>query len=167
MSKLIELLDSLNVQCNWNTLYVGYSLKVITADEIQRFAVDFLVNDDVPVEVNELAWGIDESSMKLYLMKVVQYVERITDDDKEKRKIRLALLEHAKAECNTEELLKKIEEVYSTFDYPKEMEMLIYYMPYEPLPEDKGLSGTERILRDFDIFLSNEIRELKSDDIII
>ncbi|HLC07318.1 MAG TPA: DUF2247 family protein [Candidatus Babeliales bacterium] len=64
---------------------------------------------------------------------------------------------------NKRELLEKIAEVYADFNYPPDMEELIYYMPaknYDPSQYSQH-ENEQRLLTLFDKFLEKEKNDLK------
>ena len=66
------------------------------------------------------------------------------DSGKGMRELRYAVL--ASLDSTGQELLDKIESVYSDFDYPRDMEPFIYYMPND---NDDPTDGPEQRFREF------------------
>lgn len=162
MNKIINIMSEHNIVYNWGTIYVAYSLKFITIQEIENFAIDYLDYRNISNEINEIICGVNRLEMQMLLKIILSKTLQIYDENLEKRKLRLAVLLFIEQKYKEQSLLKKIEEVYTIFDYPTEMESLVYYMPYEN--NDNRLSGQERIIEDFKKFISSEKKAISNFD---
>ncbi len=154
MNKIINIMNKHNIVYTWGTIYIAYSLEFITIQEIESLALDYLENYDISDEINEIIWGVDRLEMRILLQTIVNKTLTVYDEDLEKRKLRLGVLLYIEEKYKEEILLRKIEEIYVVFDYPIEMNSLVYYMPYKN--NGNKLSGQERIIQDLKIFISSE-----------
>ena len=145
MKITIKMLDESDLSYSWSTIYVGISIDIIECSEISNYAIKLMSEDNYKDNefINELSWGI-EGKLKdevLREMRMNLSLENMIDDSKEWRveeqKLRYILLNNLRLTIkDNKELLEKVEEVYTDFGYPEDMESFIAYMPakdnYDP-----------------------------------
>lgn len=136
----IRMLDESCVKYNWKTLYVGVVLNMVQCTELTAYARKIMActtyNDNE--FVGELAWGVDNSLKDEILIKMLLEfnLDTLTPESlcwkEEIEKLIYTLLNYLRNTIkDDEELLCNVEEVYSDFGYPKNMDTFVRYMPVE------------------------------------
>lgn len=126
----LEIIKKNNLDCNWITLYVGRKFKIISSSDVIRFSTEYLNNHEEVKDLNiiELACNSQEDKVDDLLYDVVNNIlEFDADEDsielnEEFHKWRYCVIKEIYLKSKEdEELFKNIEEVFSLFQYPKDM----------------------------------------------
>lgn len=168
----IDMLDKSGVMYDWKTLYVGIKLNLVDYNDLTTYA-NKIMNDDTYVDnefINELTWGIDESLKNEIVVKMpLEFnFEMLTPESTnwtlEIEKLRYTILNYLRTTTETvNELLSKIEEVYSDFNYPHDMDTFIRYMPLKNtsnLSENTIENNYKCMIHDLDNFLMLEKKKI-------
>jgi len=170
MTISINMLDKSGIDYDWRTLYVGISANLIECNELTRYALKVMENNEYKDDefINELAWGIEDNLKGELLTKMVlkfnldMLIPQSTSWELEIRKLRYAILNYLNSTIDdANELLKKVEEVYADFNYPQEMEGFIAYMPVKDNVATNSIEDNiKRMVNSLDNFLIEEKKEL-------
>lgn len=163
---LLDTFKKNNLNSSWATIQVGLELELLSLDEIHTFALDF--SEDHPDLINEYIAEIifltDNRKIQDALKKVFSSLKLEFPTphtllwNKEMKKWRYCILKNITNQTqDTEELLIKIEKVYADFNYPKDMEPFIYYMPADEEVANLNPENARKVLRErLRIFLAEE-----------
>ncbi|MDY4921067.1 MAG: DUF2247 family protein [Phascolarctobacterium sp.] len=147
-----------NITPSFNLIYLGISMDVLEPKAMQDF-IYWKMEHDIPT-LDEDFDVIGSEVSKLDVLEVYQKQASIAgsaEDHKAKDILRLVLLEViSKSRYGIKKKLELIELVYSTFEYPPEMNSFIYYMPSET-----GANSPEELMDNFHSFLAKEHNRLK------
>lgn len=166
----IDMLDKSGLVYDWKTLYVGISANLIECSELSVYALKMLecketMSNDFLVE---LACNCDdyakEELLTHMILKLNLEFPNNGDDiwDIELRKLRFSILNYLNNSIQDNmKLLKIIEEVYSDFSYPEDMEDFIYYMPSKINTEIISIEeNIRRMIESFNSFMNIEKNKL-------
>lgn len=132
------------LELDWTDVYVGLSVGYIEPQEAVLWAGEYWSRhpDEENPLIHELASArLDESGAIREIVEKLAHSEN-GDRDRARRKWRYLFLKRALSrQSEPEQLLVEIERVYADFDYPEEMEHLVYYMP--AAEETAGLSSDQ------------------------
>ncbi|AQT86324.1 hypothetical protein B1222_20995 [Paenibacillus larvae subsp. pulvifaciens] len=159
----LELFDKHKVEYNWGTLLEGLKLNLLNVREVGKYAERFIsaksqINNDILIE---LAWT------KNSVEEVTNLIETLLKDigfnydiQVENRKWRYCIIKNLRqVEKDNKILLEKVAEIYSDFDYPEDMEDVIYYIEpkddYNPKIQSKE-ENVNRLIKKLDAFLEKE-----------
>jgi hypothetical protein len=143
MNDTLDMFYELGMVVNWGTVYAGRTLGLIGLDEVTKYATKRLEqHPDIDDQaVIDLAWGDEEAAMDQLLK------EQMSTDsptlEYETDKWRYAKLHQLiRTNSNHTVLLEQVAQVYADFNYPDDMECLIYYMDqrdeeYDPAQHSK------------------------------
>lgn len=130
MKYTLQLFKDNNVGYDWNTIYVGRRLRIISHSVVNEYALELLEdNEDIDnAQILELAWTLEEDETDKEL-KVL--ISQINDSDLregstiwniEARKWRCCILSELLITINDEQALyEEIEKVFSKFNCPSDM----------------------------------------------
>lgn len=176
MNISLDIFNQNKISYDWKTLYVGLKLNLIKPSDITNYAVQILSNypeTDNP-NIIQLAWGDDNLDFESFLVNILEELH-INDLDLdadmwelEKRKWRFGVLAYLEMmhQDDLEELLNLVAEVYADFNYPKDMDSFINYLPPQDGFDPSKYSKEENIVRLYDLFnafLTKERRYLQND----
>lgn len=131
-------LENCSIPHSWLTIFVGRKLNLLSAKEISQYAEHYLIEheDSTNPNIAELAYGVEENEIDNLLEKSLLSIEypvvsKIESRwNIEERKWRYCIL---KKILNTTEdpnaIADQIDDIYSFFNYPKDMNHLISYRP--------------------------------------
>lgn len=122
----------------WETVYVGYLLKILSSKEISLYATEYLLQSPTCTNqyIVELAYNAQENKIEQYLKKILTglYYSPIEKGSArweiEKKKWRYFRLQSML--CVTKDIyqiIEAIESIYCEFDYPEDMNSFISYNP--------------------------------------
>jgi len=172
----IDVLKQQNIAYSWGTLYVGLELGVIDHSHRTHYAIEYveMFPDVEDANILELAWGSEEINYKRVLIEILEEFnmeEFLEEGDKfeyETRKWRYGILESLKKAYRDDgsAFLEAVAEVYADFQYPRELESFIYYLPssddkYRP-EEHSAEENSNRLVSDLKHFLDNEKEYFKN-----
>ncbi len=158
---------------NWNIIYWGITKNLIPPSSAIEYAhklVEVNPNEENAIIVELLI--LDDIEKEKVLSLVEKLSCRKTSKETENiRVLRYIVLKDLKQRAKSNgELLTLIEQVYSDFDYPKDMNNFISYMPVENDDYDTSIhslqQNEQRLIDNFNDFLKNEliwIKETKKD----
>lgn len=168
----VNMLDKSGVDYDWRTLYVGISVNLVECNELTTYALKMMDDDKYEDDefINELAWGIEDNLNGEILTKMLlkfnfhMLIPESNSWELELEKLRYTILNYLRNTIKDDnELLRKIEEVYSDFNYPQDMEEFISYMPVK---NDYNLSANsiednnKRMISNLDNFLAVEKKKV-------
>lgn len=165
MTITIDMLDKSGIDYDWITLYVGISINLIECNELATYALKIMEDNEF---INELSWGIDGNLKEEILTKMIfkfnldMLIPQSSSWELEVRKLRYVVLNYLNITIdNNNELLKKVEEVYTDFNYPQEMEGFIAYMPAkENIATNSIEDNIKYMINKLDKFLRLEKKEV-------
>ncbi|GEM_PF-1551526 len=143
----LQLLKDNNLECNWNTLYVGRQLGLILHSVVAKFALEIVEdNEDFNNElILELAWDLEEAESDRILESLINQIygsginEESIEWDIEKRKWRYCVLSDICKRINDEQgIYEEVEEIFSLFKYPSDLNELFRNI------SDKHFYSTEK-----------------------
>lgn len=128
----INIINNNNLDCNWDTFYVGRKLKFITIADVQKYAIEYLSKNEDIGDLNkiELAWDLPEDKVDELLFSIVglkAYDDKgySTSLDVEYRKWRYCALKHICLNAKDDkQLFSDIEDIFCLYEYPKDMREL-------------------------------------------
>jgi len=129
----INIFDKIKMPLDWAIVYYGINNNILDIDIAQEFSCRKLENDEqLSEEELELCWNLNNR------LDVLELIEKVLDSqgnaeeslEKAKDKIRIAIIIYLReTENDKAKLLEQIDMVYADFDYPKDMDHFISYMP--------------------------------------
>ena len=147
----LTMFDAAGVKPDPGAIMCGIRMGLISPKAICDFAERAITAADSAADgLDDMLVFEGDADEALQCMKEHGYSE----DGLSARKVRYAMLANLHSEG--QDLLEDIEEVYSTFDYPADMDNLIYYMPSEA-----GSSSKESLIDNFHEFLDSEKKALQ------
>ncbi|MEK3791294.1 DUF2247 family protein [Paenibacillus sp. FSL R7-0204] len=163
----IDFFEQFSIPFSWSTLLAGLRLKFLAIEQVDDYAVKYISeNPEMESEfLLELAWEKKNYEEVFRLIENFLIENGITNDPNiEEQKWRFCILQNIRNETRDHNLLfEKIAEVYSTFNYPEDMEELIYYNEpkdgYNVLLHTKE-ENINRLLFKIDTFLTSEKKKL-------
>lgn len=173
----LDIFKKEKIKYDWKTMYVGLKLNLINYNDITNYAVEYLSMhpETSNQEIIQLAWGSIDSECESILEKILKesHINDLNLDTEswqfEVRKWRFVILTYLKIkhQDDFERLLNKIAEVYANFNYPKDMDSFINYLPPKEDFNPSQYSKEENIVRlinFFNDFLKRELQYLQSDN---
>ena len=131
----INIFDKTMMPIDWVMIYYGIKNNFLNIDVAQEFACRKLECDEsLSEEEQELLWKANDRLEVLELIaKILNKGKNIEESlEKAKDKVRVAIIIYLReTEKNEARLLEKIAMIYADFDYPKDMESFISYMPID------------------------------------
>jgi len=159
-----------NINIEWMDLFYGIKYGLLFPSVASQYADVLSVRRKLSDD--EISFFLDSHGTKA----VLDILEKILGqnlDSLEKAKsatlkICIALLvRFRKDESDPEALFEKISILYSTLDYPEEMEEIVPYMPetdgYDPSQHTKE-ENTKRLIDKIDAFITTNLAKLSSQD---
>lgn len=129
----INIFDKIKMPLDWAIIYYGINNNILDIDIAQEFSCRKLENNEqLSEEELELCWNINNR------LDVLELIEKVLDRqgnvqeslEKAKDKIRIAIIIYLReAEKDKAKLLEQMDMIYADFDYPKDMDSFISYMP--------------------------------------
>lgn len=130
MKYTLQLLKDNNVKYNWNTIYVGRRIKIISHSVVNEYALEILEdNKDMDnAQILELAWNLSEDETDSELKELISQINNSDLGEGgaiwniEVRKWRYCILSELFKTINDEQVLyEEIERVFSKFNCPSDM----------------------------------------------
>ena len=155
---------------NWSCVYWGIKKQLIKPNEAILYAhklvednpdidtpeiIELLITDNIDIDtvlhlIEQIFSDINKlNDKKLYALKVLRFV---------------FLSEIKNVVTNNRDLLRKIDDVYSDFDYPSDMDNFIYYLPCAESNYDVSKhtiqENEQRLIDRFNSFMTEEYDKL-------
>jgi len=153
---------------DWYVIYWGIKNKFLNLDVVHDYVCKKIErNIKVSEEEIELLWESDNLTNILDIIeKMPEFQNNIEENiTKAKDKIRIAIIIFLrKTIYNIPKLLEKIDMIYEDFDYPKDMEKFISYMPIDDNYISTNYSLDESrdyLLSNLDLFIKEQIKKYK------
>lgn len=156
------------LQYSWATLLTGLKLGLLSIEEIDTYAANYLidnphVSDDALLE---LTWGKCDKEKAIELIETIVMDLAIPwNDDVEERKWKYCILMSMREKNNDyDALLENIANLYSDFNYPDDMKGFIYYLEPDDGHDPSKYSKSEnikRLINKLDSFLQSEQKALR------
>jgi len=153
---------------NWNVLYCGISKELISPDSAIEYANRLIENnpeEDNPYIIELL---IIETADK---DDILQLISKIISDKNPIQDYSMLILRYAillnikRTTRGNKKLLSAIEQVYSDFDYPSDMESFISYMPVQDENYDTSMhtqkENEQRLIDNFNEFIVQKGKEIR------
>ena len=156
---------------NWSCIYWGIQEQLIEPGNAVIYANKVIENNpdvDTPEIIELLIIDVAEKN------NVLPLIERMFSDKRELnnkkstaiRTLRyILLLEIQKNITDNQDLLDEIENIYTDFDYPSDMEVFISYMPVQEdeydVSKHSPQENEQRLINNFNIFMSEEFNIVK------
>lgn len=129
----INIFDKMKMPLDWAMVYYGINSNIFDVDIAQEVACRKLEHDEqLSEEELELSWNSNNR------LDVLELIEKILDGqgnveesiERAKDKIRIAIIIYLReTEKDKARLLEQVDMIYADFDYPKDMDKFISYMP--------------------------------------
>lgn len=173
----LDIFKAENIPYSWVTIYVGRKLRLLPIKEIEKYAIEYLMDHPECKDryVAELACDVfyyDNQEINKLLVDVFKSLnlEIINENSTvwclEWRKWRYCILKSMRANIqDTEKLLDAVSFAYADFGYPDDMCEIVYYMPIEDACIDQLDLGHKRLLRCLDDFLKQERIDIEINNI--
>lgn len=154
-----DVFKKAKIDFDLNDLYWAMMYNKLSIKEVNDFAMSELLNgkeDDIFYEL------LCDDNLNEAIYQVKQYAEKTPqnlklNEDLARRKWRYCkVYDVYYSEESTEEKLNKVAIIYDEFDFPKDMEQMIYYLP----PKD-GIYGSKHVLANICGFLDAESKWIK------
>lgn len=158
----LTILKEHKININIETIIIGFNQGILSEQDIENIATKYLEeNLKSPVnEIIELAWGnLEKYKIIILLEEIKKRTEISFDKNLEMKKWRFSKLIKINEMYKGEELLEKIAELYAEFNYPEDMENLIYYMPPKKSVKNKSnkkVNSNKNLFVRFSEFLEME-----------
>lgn len=160
----IQIFKNNGLNCSWATVQVGWDLKCLDADEVGKFAIDFLETHPNVINewISEFIFGVKDYEVEELLKRVFKSLKlefpmkKSSLWNQEWRKWRYCMIsETIKNVSDVQDLLIKIDGIYVDFGYPEDMISFIYYMPSDEVNNE----GHEKSCAHLAIKINNFFKE--------
>ena len=163
-----KIFKTYRLQYSWATLLTGLKLGLLSIEEIDTYAANYLIDnphvrDDALLE---LTWGKYDKEKAIELIEtIVMDLAIHRNSDVEERKWKYCILMSMREKNNDyDALLENVANLYSDFNYPEDMEGFIYYLEpddgYDPSKYTKS-ENIRRLINKLDSFLQGEQNALQ------
>ena len=123
----IGIIERRKLPVTWADVYYGLQRKLLDCEDVSVYAVKCIEEGNNNSLVLELAWKQED---RIEALEKVRKLVKRDDLEKSEQKWLYCLLTQVMNEDLTfDEWSSRISEIYSLFDYPKEMDKCVPYMP--------------------------------------
>ena len=154
---------------NWNVLYYGIEKELISPDSAIEYANKLIEKNPQEGNPYSIELLIIENADK---DNILQLLSKILSDKNPSQDFSMLILRYAillnikRTTRGNKKLLSAIEQVYSDFDYPSDMESFISYMPVQDESYDTSKhtqkENEQRLVDNFNEFLVQKGKEITS-----
>lgn len=154
-----NLINTKLVYPSWKLIYFGIVSNYLNPNSVEKFAnylLEHSLDVDFCIEI------LNQETLDDALILLQNHLD-IQDTDAELylRQLRIVFLEKLLKKLDSkditqEEFLEELAELYENYNYPEDMQKMIYYMPLDS--NEQG--GTSYLMSQFRNFYSNELRWL-------
>ena len=163
----LNIFEICSVDTSWGDVYWGLKNSFLDLGAVRDYALKSLeLEINNYQEVSYLLSDTIDKALALGCIEEIMKKQGTYDSKRSIEKWKYCTIKYFRKEIiDFDNLVIKLEELYADFNYPKEMDEFISYMPvndgYSPLKHTKN-ENVERILNKLDFYLEKKLEEIKN-----